>query len=350
MASPDMSFAPGVVLEGRYRLEKRLGEGGMGAVWAARQIALDREVAIKVLHMSLGPRTDAQRAQLRREALALAAVHHPAVVQVHDFGETAEGTPYVVMELVRGESLADRIVRGGKMVAEEAVRLMLPLLEGLTAVHAAGIVHHDIKPENIVLAASANGITPKLLDFGIASVRREADSRSTLDHPIAGTPAYMAPEQARGLQTDARTDVWAVGAVLYELSAGTPPFFDENVALVIRNLLDAPPPYPRDARGLDGALWRILMDALRKDVSSRTSSATALRHELTRWLETRSASQKTASQQAIAARFAPTLPAAVASADPSSIPAGSAAKQEGEQIDDRDPLSIDALVRAKLRS
>ncbi|HRG96819.1 MAG TPA: serine/threonine-protein kinase [Polyangiaceae bacterium] len=346
MASREASFAPGVVLDGRYRLEEALGEGGMGAVWVARQIALEREVAIKVLHT--GERSEAQRVRLRREALALAAVHHPAVVQVHDFGETADGTPYVVMELVRGESLADRLVRGGTMGAEEAARLLVPLLDGLAAVHAAGIVHHDIKPENILLAAGPNGMVPKLLDFGIASDRRERDGHATGEGPIMGTPAYMAPEQARGLPTDSRTDVWAVGVVLYELVAGTSPFFDEDVGQMFRNLLEAPPPYPRRARGLDGPLWRILMDALRKDVRSRTSTAAALRNELERWLEDRPGSARPGSAsiapEDVAARFAPTLRAPVASSKGAGVHAEPAPKPR----DDEAPVSIDALVRAKL--
>jgi len=203
-------FRAGLVLDNRYRLERPLGEGGMGTVWVGTQLALQREVAVKSLH-STAP---AQRTRLRREALALAAVHHPAIVEVYDYGETAGGMPYVVMELVRGESIAARLDRVGAFSAEDAVILVLPLLEGLAVAHRAGVVHRDIKPDNVVLTAGPSGLLAKLLDFGIARVERSVDGRLTTDGSFVGTPAYMAPEQMRGGETDERVDVWGMGTLL----------------------------------------------------------------------------------------------------------------------------------------
>ncbi len=326
-------FQAGLVLDGRYRLERQLGAGGMGTVWVGHQIALDRAVAVKVLHVTGAT----SRARLRREALALAAVHHPAVVEVHDYGETADGVPYIVMELVRGEGLAERMARRGAMPAEEAVALVLPLLEGLAAAHGAGIIHRDIKPENVILADA--GATPKLLDFGIAAVALdESDARLTTDGGIIGTPAYMAPEQMRGETVDERTDVWAVGVMLYELIAGEAPFGGGNVFAVLARAASQPPPYPRQAPGLDGRLWALLMNALRKNPAERTPSATALHDALAGWLATRPAARgpapATPTREAALARIAPTLRAPT-------LPGGAPPA-------DDEPPSIDGLIRAKL--
>jgi serine/threonine protein kinase len=324
----------GSVLDGRYRLEHRLGEGGMGAVWVARQIALERDVALKVLRDA----TPEMRPRLRREALALAAVHHPAIVQVHDYGESEEGVPFVVMELVRGESLAAHLARAGALPADEAAALMLPLLDGLAAAHDAGIVHRDVKPENVLLAAGAAGVTPKLVDFGIASITR-GDAAATTGG-LLGTPAYMAPEQVLGRLVDARADVWGAGVLLYELIAGERPFGAEAIFTVMHRVVHDPPSYPKRARGLDGRLWAILMNALRKDPAERISSAAAFREALVGWLAGRVPSPRPAAPLHVVAAtttlasprapLAPTLPAA------SQAPS-----------DDASP-SFDALIRAKL--
>jgi serine/threonine-protein kinase len=324
-------FRRGMVLDGRYLLERPLGAGGMGSVWAARQIALDREVAVKVLHAAVREGTS-----LRREALALAAIHHPSVVQVFDYGETEDGIPFVVMELVRGESLAALVDRVGSLHVDEALSVVLPLLEGLAAVHRAGIVHRDIKPDNVVLTADPAGPVPKLLDFGIA--RQHQGPHLTGTGGLVGTPPYMAPEQVRSGDTDERTDVWGVAALFYTLIAGAPPFGDGEPFDVLRRVVELPPPYPRQARGLDGRLWAILMSALRKDRAERTRSAGALAEALAAW---RAGRGRAAPIPAIpapdllappAASLAVTLPAQ----GPSSAPA------------DEEAPSIDRLIRTKL--
>ena len=342
---PAPGLSAGLVLDGRYRILRPLAEGGMGAVWVAQQISLEREVAIKVLHVA----DDAQRARLRREALALAAVCHPAVVQVYDYGETTGGIPYAVMELVRGPSLGAHLRRVGALPAEEAVALVLPLLEGLSAAHGAGVIYRDIKPENVVLAEGPAGVAPRLLDFGIARRPDPEDARLTADGSLMGTPAYMAPEQVRGADPDERVDVWGMAVLLYELIAGVTPFAAGNVFVVMRGVVDNPPPFPRHAVGLDGRLWAILMAALRKVPEERTPSALALRDALAVWLGGRrnvlrsllasaasGASGASEAPVALAARFAPTL----------------AAAGEGEGAapappEDASP-SFDALIREKL--
>ncbi len=353
-APPSPVFHPGQVLDGRYRLERPLAEGGMGSVWVGHQIALQREVAVKLLRVGTGP----LRERLRREALALAAVHHPSVVQVYDYGETESGAPYLVMELVRGEALGQRVLRGGPFDATAAVQIALPLLEGLAVAHHAGIVHRDIKPENVVLSTGPAGVLPKLLDFGIARVAKGEDVRLTADGGLIGTPAYMAPEQVRGGDVDARVDVWGIAALLYEVIAGRPPFGMEDVIAVIRRVLDEPPTFPRDARGLDGKLWSILMAAMRKDPAERTPTALAFRDALAGWLEARGISAS--SPPAIplpanapgpissAARLASTQAALPAPAPPTPPRAKVDVAADTEPMAlSADPESFEALIRAK---
>jgi serine/threonine protein kinase len=319
------TFHPGLVLDGRYRLERPLAAGGMGTVWVGRQMALQREVAVKLLRLG----SDPLRERLRREALALAAVHHPSVVQVFDYGETPEGDPYLVMELVRGEPLGQRVRRGGPFEATEAVLLALPLLEGLAVAHHAGIVHRDIKPENVVLSAGPAGLQPKLLDFGIARVAEGGAARLTADGGLIGTPAYMAPEQVRGLDVDARVDVWGMAVLLYEIMSGKTPFGVEDVIAVIRRVVDDPPPFPREARGLDGRLWSILMAALRKDREDRTPSARAFRDDLAGWLEARGLSTSVTTPRS-----------------PPRVVVDPTAETEPMALS-ADPESFEALIRAK---
>lgn len=276
------SFKPGLLLDGRYRLERPLGEGGMGTVWVGHQIALRRDVAIKSLRF-VG---DTHRERLRQEALALAAIRHPSVVQVFDLGEMPGGTPYIVMELVDAESLATRLERTGPLDAIEAVSLMIPLLEGLAVAHAAGVIHRDLKPENVLLTTTANRPRAKLVDFGIARVDRMSP-RLTMEGGFVGTPAFMAPEQIRGVGVDERVDVWGAAALLYSLLTSAPPFTAPDILGLLRQVMEEPPSYPRGARNLDGKLWSILMNAMRKDPNERTPSVLVLRDELSEWYDRR---------------------------------------------------------------
>jgi len=221
-------------IDGRYRLERLLGEGGMAAVYLARDERLERPVAVKLLWGA--PRVSAAMAEsFLREARIAASIRHPNVVQVLDFG-THAGAPYMVMEALEGESMADRYSRAYRFQIAEVVAIALGVLEGLAAVHATGIVHRDLKPENIFLTRPATkGMPeiPKLLDFGIS---RAADKSSglrsavtTREGRLVGTPEYMSPEQARGLSdVDLRTDLYSLGVVMYEAIYGRPPFESKN--------------------------------------------------------------------------------------------------------------------------
>ncbi len=309
----------------------------MGTVWAGEQLALRRQVAVKSLRVAGA----AQRARLRNEALALASLHHPAVVQVYDYGETEASVPFIVMELVRGETLAARLARAGALDAEGAVALVLPLLDGLTAAHAAGIVHRDLKPDNIVLTPGPAGPVPKLLDFGIAKQEGDSGPRLTVEGSFVGTPDYMAPEQLTLAPVDERTDVWGMAIVLYEMMAGRPPFAAPDMYSVMRGVVDAPPTFPRAAQGLDGRLWSILMGALRKDPAERTPSARALRDALDGWRDAR----RGVSPEA---RPASQAPRAIPASAPTLAAQGLERATTAPQLADDGLGSLDALIRHKL--
>jgi serine/threonine protein kinase len=226
-----VSFPLGALIGGRYRLEQSIGSGGMGEVFRAVDTVLGRAVAVKVVH-AVEPRKRKEVTEsFLREARISAAIAHPNVVQILDFGIHQELAPYIVMELLAGESLADLLGRGAVMPMTFVFELILRVLEALKAAHTAGVIHRDLKPENIFLTSDRGGLSPKLLDFGISKILDStgvAHVTTTHGH-IVGTPAYMSPEQARGLkEIDQRTDVYSMGVVLYELLSGDLPVFSEN--------------------------------------------------------------------------------------------------------------------------
>src|SRR5688572_7435983 len=187
---------PGEVVDGRYVLIEPLGKGGMGVVWKARSSALDVEVAVKLVRSSPTPNADAFK-RMAREAHAAARLGHPAMATVLDFGATPDGDPYVVMELLHGESLGDVLGRERRVDAVRAVSTLLPILDGLREAHDKGIVHRDIKPENLFVSRTARGrLQPKVLDFGIAKLEETNESsRLTQDGAVLGSPGYFSPEQ-----------------------------------------------------------------------------------------------------------------------------------------------------------
>jgi serine/threonine protein kinase len=208
----------------RYRLVRRIGAGGMGIVYEARDRALDRPVALKVLK-SQGPISDDAIDRLEREARTAARLGHPNIVAVSDFGRVPGRGAYLVMELLAGESLARRLTRKGRLPSAEVTDVALQVLDALATAHRAGVVHRDLKPENIHLVPLANGQRlAKLLDFGIVKLREGSEKRLTERGVIIGTPHYMAPEQVELEDVDARTDVYAMGATMYQMLAGTLPY------------------------------------------------------------------------------------------------------------------------------
>lgn len=228
-----MALVTGDLVGGRYCLEEVIGSGGMGDVWRARDRVLDRAVAIKLVYAG-DPRKRAEISRdFLREARISAAIAHRNVVQIMDFGTHQDDVPFMVMELLEGETLAHVLGRADPVSFEWILAIITQALEGLSAAHDAGVIHRDLKPENIFLVHEREGVYPKILDFGISKVVTDGgDSEanlSTRGGRLLGTPAYMSPEQARGLRTlDKRTDVYSMGVVLYELLSGSMPFFSEN--------------------------------------------------------------------------------------------------------------------------
>ncbi|MDP3277312.1 MAG: serine/threonine-protein kinase [Deltaproteobacteria bacterium] len=266
----------GQLIDGRYRLKRLLARGGMSEVWVAKHEHLGRTVALKFVRAD----SAVMRALLLEEGKILASLRHPSVVEVHDCGMLAGKLPFLVMELVEGETLREELARVGRMSARTAVETLLPVVAGVAAIHARGIVHRDIKPDNI-LRTHGPARAIKLIDFGI-SQRTDSPQAGPL---FSGTPSYMAPEQVRGEQVDHRVDLWALGATLYEFMVGRPPFeLDGQVATTMALALEGHVAFPRDVHGLDGGLWRVLMGCLRTDPGQRVATALALYEALESWL------------------------------------------------------------------
>ena len=266
------SPAPGTTLDARYVIAEELGRGGMGRVFAARDVKLGRDVAIKLV--SVGTHEPSQLARLAKEARTAGSLAHPNIVAIHDVGNFA-GEPYLVQELLRGETLRARLRRGA-LSPERALDLALQLARGLTAAHEQGVVHRDIKPDNLFV--SADGAL-KILDFGIAILQGPVKGPQTWSTEagagrFAGTPAYMSPEQIQGRVTDARSDIFSFGATLHEMLTGKKAFDRENaVATAVAVLGEEPGPLPPR---LPQALKAITLRCLEKDPAARFTSAQEL--------------------------------------------------------------------------
>ncbi|MET0389213.1 MAG: serine/threonine-protein kinase [Polyangiales bacterium] len=246
----------GRVLDDRYRITERLGEGGMGAVFVAEHLKLRKSVAVKVIRAELAGNGEVA-ARFAREAMATAQFEHPHVASATDFGTLTEGGAYLVMQLVRGENLRNLLDRRGPLPWQVACELLAQVADALSAARGAGIVHRDLKPENIQVETRDDGsYLAKILDFGIAHVVQpgaatpEAPERAlTRVGTVMGTPGYMAPEQAVGERVDHRTDLYALGVVLWECLTGKPLWDGHDVMTIITRQLREPVPRPRDVLG-----------------------------------------------------------------------------------------------------
>jgi len=282
-----MSLAPGTKL-GPYEIIAPLGAGGMGEVYRARDARLERDVALKILPNDLCADGD-RRARFERESRATAQLNHPNIMAVFDVG-THGGTPYIVSELLAGETLRERL-RNGPLPARKAVEYAALVARALGAAHEKGITHRDIKPENIFICDDGH---VKILDFGLASIVREdtgsdatlALSQKTAAGVILGTAAYMSPEQARGGAADARSDIFSLGAVLYEMLSGRRAFSGATYADLLSSILkEDPAPLPVSAKAMP-ALERVVRRCLEKNASERFQSARDLAFQLESMIST----------------------------------------------------------------
>jgi serine/threonine-protein kinase len=263
---------------GRYRLKRRLAAGGMGEVWVAYHPSLKRDVAIKILRNDVQMQSENAVPRFEREARATADLQHPNTVRVFDYGATEDGLLYYVMELLEGETVAEHVERVGPLAPARAVRIIGQAARAISEAHERGIVHRDIKPENLFLTSlGGEHDFVKVLDFGIAKMAEEDGEGSiTRTGWMLGTPLYMSPEVVSGGAADAQSDVYALGAVLYLMLCGRPPFESANPgALVFAQVHRAAiPPSERLGRPLPKDLEALIMRSLEKDPADRYVSAT----------------------------------------------------------------------------
>jgi serine/threonine-protein kinase len=265
----------GDVIGGRYRLIKSLGNGGMGQVLVAENVAIGMRVAVKLLKPELLANPEF-RQRFQNEAQAVAVIEHPNVARFFDL---VVGDPtFIVMEYVRGETLAERL-KLGPLPRERALEFVLRLCWGLDAAHAAGVVHRDLKPANIILSPDAeHGEWPKLIDFGLAKVAASIGDSLTRTGQIIGTPAYMSPEQINGGKVDARADIYALGCVLYEMLTGKTPFAggQDDVQILYRQMHEAAPPLSKFLPDAPAALQQLMDTALHKEPAQRYPTMRAM--------------------------------------------------------------------------
>ena len=275
---------PGGVLSRKYLLKRRIAEGGMGEVWLARNERTQGDCAIKVLLPGLSRNSEALQ-RFVREARATGQLKHPGIIQVFDAGKTGDGRPYLVMELLAGESLAERLVRETLLAPGEACVLLSQVARALEHAHRMGVVHRDLSTSNVFLVRSPEGgaPVPKILDFGVSKIL-DGGGGCTLNGALLGSPAYMSPEQAEGADgVDARTDVWSLGVLLYQCLSGRLPFDGRNHNSTMLAVITRPhAPLVEWAPELDPELCALVEGCLIKDRDDRIQTATEVAETLER--------------------------------------------------------------------
>jgi eukaryotic-like serine/threonine-protein kinase len=284
-----MSLQLGDTIEGKYRIVRLLGEGGMGSVYEGENIRIHRKVAIKVLHASVAAKADVVQ-RFEREAQAAGRIGSEHIVEVLDLGNLPEGDRFMVMEYLEGESLGDRIKRKKRLAPQEVGHLLHQLLDGLAAAHAAGIIHRDLKPDNVFLMSSKGGQRDfvKVLDFGVSKFNTlDSEMSMTRTGAVMGTPFYMSPEQARGGKVDTRSDLYSVGVVVYQAVTGRVPFHAETFnELVFKIALESCEPAELVVPGLDPAFAALIVRAMVRDPAGRFQTAQEFQAAVGQWLMT----------------------------------------------------------------
>ena len=284
----------GATLAGRYEIVRRIGEGGMGAVYEARHTVIGKRVAVKVLLEKFLTKSDFV-ARLLQEARLASSIGHENIVDVTDFGTTDDGRSFVVMEFLDGEALSQLIMREAPLPVERSLRIARQVASALGAAHAKGIYHRDVKPENVYLVRRGDADFVKVVDFGISKAVKQGGNEEGADayrltHTglLLGTPLYMSPEQARGDEDlDHRVDIWATGVMMYECLTGEVPFRANNYLGIISQVLThtaAPPSKVRPELGIPDAVEAVVMRAMDKDRTRRYAAMADLEHDLERLL------------------------------------------------------------------
>jgi serine/threonine-protein kinase len=290
----------GSVLDGKLRIEGLLASGAAGDVYKALHLGLGTHVAVKVLRPGGGETADIRKRRFLREARVAARLRSPHVVRVFDIVANDDDLTYIVMELLEGETLAERVQRDGPLPVRDAVEFVRQAAHALGEMHDAGIIHRDVKPSNLFLEQSADGTRKvKLLDFGVAALRQPVsrDSGLTFSEAFIGTPRYMAPEQVRSSKAvDARADVWALAVTLHELLAGTPPF-DGLTVIAILNQIERGSARPLERPGVPAGLVALIRRCMSLDPDERPANARALAVELEPFGEGKAASTSDSSNR-----------------------------------------------------
>jgi eukaryotic-like serine/threonine-protein kinase len=282
----------GTVLAERYAIVRRIGEGGMGAVYEARHAIIGKRVAVKVL-LEKFLENQELIARLLQEARLASSIGHENIVDVTDYGTTSDGRAFVVMEFLDGESLAQLVIRDAPLPVERSLSILRQVCSALSAAHAKGIVHRDVKPENIYLVRRGELDFVKVVDFGVSKAVQSREEgadlqRLTRTGTVLGTPLYMSPEQARGGDdVDHRADIWSAGLMLYECLTGEVPFRANNYLGVISQVLTqetVPPSQLRPELGIPAAVDRVVMRALEKDRDKRYQQMAEFEHDVERLL------------------------------------------------------------------